>query len=136
MSTAASPLPHEAIGYAINHVFLPPCLPSSDDCDRKLDSTLVQTVRDSLLAFKEQVGDDLRGNVDSALAMITNLEHVHLSFGSRGSVSEEGLRDALNGLHDNDGKHISQILQARFPLINPGKVELFPFIYVHRMRAS
>jgi hypothetical protein len=66
-----------AFHYVINHIFLPPRLPSEDDFDPHSENFILRMLHDSLQMYRGIVHLDERHAVDSVLAMITNMESAH-----------------------------------------------------------
>lgn len=86
----------EAVTYLINHVFLPPQVPQSDDFDPKLESIIIKVDTASLQKLLRSSNLSQQVTIASAIAMITSLSKVHDS--ATRSVSENKLRDALVNL--------------------------------------
>lgn len=86
----------EAVTYLINHVFLPPQVPQSDDFDPKLESIIIKVVTASLQKLLHSSKLSQQVTIASATAMITSLSEVHDP--ATRSVSEHKLRDALVNL--------------------------------------
>ena len=100
----------EAVTYLINHVFLPPQLPQSDDFNAKLESIIIKVATASLQNLLHNSNPSQQATVAAAIAMIASLGDVHDSATS--SVSEDKLREALANLCQQ-GEHIT------CPLYNP-----------------
>jgi len=94
----------EAVTYLINHVFLPPEVPQSDDFNPKLESIIIKVVTASLQKLLPSTNVRQQVTIAAAIAMITNLSDVHDSATSH--VSENKLRDALVNLC-RQGEHIT-----------------------------
>lgn len=97
-------LNYEAVTYLINHVFLPPQVPQSDDCNAKLESVIIKVATASLQKLLHSSNLSQQVTIAAAIAMMTTLSDVHDSATS--SVSENMLRDALVNLC-REGKHIN-----------------------------
>ena len=93
----------EAVTYLINHVFLPPEVPQSDDFNPKLESIIIKVVTASLQKLLHSSNLSQQVTIASAIAMITSLIEVHDP--ATRSVSENKLRDALVNLC-RQGEHI------------------------------
>jgi hypothetical protein len=93
----------EAVAYLINHVFLPPQVPQSDDFNPKLESIIIKVATASLQKFLHASNVSQQVSIASAIAMITSLSEVHDPATSY--VSENKLRDALVHLC-RQGEHI------------------------------
>jgi hypothetical protein len=88
-----------ATQYLINHVFLPPKLPSRCDLDASHEVMLVQTALDSLSSFRTVVGDDQRRAVDDAVRVLQNFLDVHEPGEDALVVSQLKLEDAIQSLN-------------------------------------
>lgn len=119
--------PPEAMKYLIHHTFLPPKLPGGNNSKAEHESILLNTVVDSLKAFRECVAHDLRDTLESVTVMTTNLCTIHGSSGIHGSVREGPFLNALQNL-PNKGKDLSRTpttLDKSLTVLL--KVELFCF---------
>lgn len=81
---------HE-LRYIIDHVFLPPKLPQSDDFDAKCQLAMVNATLHALEYCRELVEDGDAGRVDQAIAMVASLKRVHTDHGGLAHVNEEKL---------------------------------------------
>jgi hypothetical protein len=96
----------KALPHAINHVFLPPKLPQSDDFDSTFDDALLDMVLTSLQDFKHLVKED---SIDAVTDLIRNIRAVR---GDSGAINEESLKVALQGLREK-GKVLKLVLRAQ-----------------------
>jgi hypothetical protein len=103
----------EAVTYLINHVFLPPKVPQSNDFSPELDSIIIKVVIASLQKLLHSSNFSQQVTITAAISMIKSLSDVHDSATS--SVSENKLRDALVNLC-RQGEHIT------CPLYSPLRV--------------
>jgi hypothetical protein len=86
----------EAVTYLINHVFLPPQVPQSDDFNPILESIIIKVVTASLQKLLHSSNLSQQVAIASAITMITSLSEVHDP--ATRSISENKLRDALVNL--------------------------------------
>ena len=86
--------------FIINHVFLPPKLPQSDDSNTKHEKFLLKTTFNALVKFRIFIADDQRRVVDCASEMIRNFE---LTLDASGAINGDQLELALNVLRDKMG---------------------------------
>lgn len=87
-----------ATQYLINHVFLPPKLPSRCDLDAAHEVMLVQTTLDSLSSFRAVAADDQRRAVDDAIRLLRNFLDVHEPGEDALAVNQLKLEDAIQRL--------------------------------------
>ena len=85
-----------AVKYMINHMFLPPELPQSNDFTVSYETVLIDTTIAALWKFKGHQPDDQSLTIDSIIGLMKNIKDVHIS----GSISEARLRIALKVLSD------------------------------------
>jgi hypothetical protein len=120
----------EAVTYLINHVFLPPEVPQSDDFNPKLESIIIKVVTASLQKLLPSTNVRQQVTIAAAIAMITNLSDVHDSATSH--VSENKLRDALVNLC-RQGEHITCPISSPLRVtLTLSKVALFRSSYEHK----
>lgn len=67
---AGADLAQDHLLYLVNHVFLPPKLPSGDDGSPKKEAVMLATVLDALVNFKDCVPQDQRAVVEFVASMI------------------------------------------------------------------
>lgn len=87
-----------ALQYMIHHIILPPQLPQEDDYSAAYEEVLLRTVLDGLLDFRSHIRGEHVEAVDSAHAMLSNLQSVH-DFSRHGTkINEIQLLEAFQSL--------------------------------------
>uniref|UniRef100_L7ISD1 DUF6606 domain-containing protein n=1 Tax=Pyricularia oryzae (strain P131) TaxID=1143193 RepID=L7ISD1_PYRO1 len=86
--------------YLVHHVFLPPKLPSGDDCSAKKEAAMLSTVHDALVDFMGCVSPDQRAVVASVVSMV----QVTIDVRSQGTVHLDEGELNRNLLDMVDGK--------------------------------
>ncbi|KAI8962385.1 hypothetical protein F5Y11DRAFT_322850 [Daldinia sp. FL1419] len=88
--------------YIINHVFLPPQLPHSDD-DGVGNEALLGIVTEALRDFREHIQGDEASVVTLAISMMKHLHHNHRSAGGGSLAGDKGLLEAFKLLNQDRG---------------------------------
>lgn len=94
--------------YMIHHVFLPPQLPQQQqNSSTILDNSLLDTVLDSLCAFKRLTGED---KIESVIAMFKTFRAVR---DESGAINDVDLKGALQRLPEK-GMIMDSFLEVPF----------------------
>ncbi|KAF8851671.1 hypothetical protein BDZ45DRAFT_140606 [Acephala macrosclerotiorum] len=99
MALAGNGLDLGAVQYMINHIFLPPELPSSNDFNVSYESALIDTTIAALWKFRGHQPDGQSLTIDSIIGLMNNMKNVHTS----GSINEDRLGTALKVLSERGG---------------------------------
>jgi hypothetical protein len=78
--------------YMIHHVFLPPQLPQQQNSDNTMENSLLDTILDSLCAFKRLTGEEV---IESVIEMVKTFRAVR---DESGAINEVDLKGALQRL--------------------------------------
>lgn len=85
----------EALSYLVDHVFLPPKLPSSDKAKSPKNGALISIALRSLTEFQHNVPPEA---LKSAIAAMENMALAHDMAGTI-TISNSGFTKALENLH-------------------------------------
>jgi hypothetical protein len=130
--TSSQVPPSGAVTYLINHIFLPPKLPQTDDINLEYEILMLDITIDRLSKFKGHMLEH-SAIIDAAIAMITTLRDVRDSL-STGAIDEKKLRGGLADLC-KEGEIVYEFKVFSTQLIRP-KVGPFRFIFEHRIAES
>lgn len=83
------------VEFFINHLFLPPKLPQSDDHDPELDTALLRLVKEALVGFGSFISDDQKTTLKNVFEAVSCL---FVSRDSNGDVNKERLLRLLRHL--------------------------------------
>lgn len=122
------------VTYLINHMFLPPKLPQSDDHDPAQEYMMINVIIVSLINFKSTLEPNCRAIVESALAMVISLRELRERGPASGIIREKNLEDALTNLCTIGTFYHISLIWCWF-LLTESQVVPFRFTYEHKTAA-